>query len=70
MTARYPGNPALNSPNGSYLMSHTGIIRVADSIPELKSNYLTKTVAEREAGFIFEADPTVPEQPNLGCRDR
>ena len=50
-------------PNGSYLMSHTGIIRVADSIPELKSNYLTKTVAEREAGFIFEDDPAGPENP-------
>ena len=53
-------------PNGSYLMSHTGIIRVADSIPELKSNYLTKTVTEREAGFIFEDDPTVPETPIQG----
>jgi hypothetical protein len=47
-------------------MSHTGIIRVADSIPELKSNYLTKTVAEREAGFIFEDDPAAPENPIHG----
>jgi hypothetical protein len=47
-------------------MNHSGIIRVTDSIPELKSNYITKTLAEREAGFIFEDDPMVPENPTQG----
>jgi hypothetical protein len=46
---------------GSYMMNHLGIIRVKDSIPELKSNYLTMTVAERAAGFIFEDDPARTE---------
>jgi hypothetical protein len=46
-------------PNGTYLMNHMGIIRVSDAVPELKSNYLTRTVAQRESGFTFDADPTV-----------
>jgi hypothetical protein len=46
-------------PNGTYLMNHMGIIRVSDSVPELKSNYLTRTVAQRASGFAFDADPTV-----------
>jgi len=54
-------------PNGSYMMNYLGIIRVKDSVPELKSNYITMTVAERAKAFIFENDPTRSDSPGHEC---
>jgi hypothetical protein len=49
--------PNLSLPDGSYIMSDKGIIRVQDSIPQLKSNFLTKQVADNANGFVFDEDP-------------
>jgi hypothetical protein len=38
------------------MMSDKGIIRVQDSIPELKSNFLTRQVAANTNGFTFDED--------------
>jgi hypothetical protein len=48
--------PNLSLPDGSYMMSDKGIIRVQDSIPELKSNFLTRQVAANANGFTFDED--------------
>ena len=49
------------------MMNYLGIIRVKDSVPELKSNYITMTVAERAKAFIFENDPTRSDSPGHEC---
>jgi hypothetical protein len=60
-------NDCPSLPNGSYMMNHLGIIRVKDSVAELKSNYITMTVAERATAFIFENDPTRSDSPGHEC---
>jgi len=48
-------NPCL--PDGSFMMSDKGIIRVQNSVPELKSNFLTRQLAASANGFAFDEDP-------------
>jgi len=51
-------NPTI--PDGSYMMSDRGIIRVADAVPELKSNFKSQHVAALAAcGFEFDEDPAL-----------
>ena len=48
-------NPII--PDGSYMMSDKGVIRVADAVPELKSNFKSQHVAALAAcGFEFDED--------------
>jgi len=49
--------PNATIPDGSYMMSDKGIIRVADAVPELKSNFKSQHVAALAAcGFEFDED--------------
>jgi hypothetical protein len=48
--------PNLSLPDGSYMMSDKGIIRVKDSVPELKSNFLARQVAANANCFAFDED--------------
>jgi len=51
-------NPTIS--DGSYMMSDKGIIRVADAVPELKSNFKSQHVAALAAcGFEFDEDQAI-----------
>jgi len=49
--------PNVTIPDGSHMMSDRGIIRVQNSVPELKSNFLTRQLAANVSGFAFDEDP-------------
>jgi hypothetical protein len=49
-------SPSPSLPDRSYMMSDLGIIRVRDSVPELKSNFLTRRVVANASHFTFDED--------------